>query len=58
MARFSTVIPTRLNLTVKIEIACFLTSSRSMKGTIKSQYFGTFNNYVGLDAWTFEALRR
>jgi hypothetical protein len=55
---FDATVDTGLNLKMKVHIECFLNGTQSMKGTIKSEYFGTFDNYIGLDAWTFEALRR
>lgn len=49
---------TGLNLKIHVRIEGTWRGRNTIVGTIKARYFGTFDNYVGLDAWTFEAARR
>ncbi len=46
-------------IVTKVHIAAFLTGSSSMKGTINADYWDSrFGYKVGMDAWTFEAVKR
>lgn len=46
-------------IVMRVQIGAFQTSSRSMSGTIRAEYWDRrFGYMVGLDAWTFEAFRR
>jgi hypothetical protein len=49
---------TGANLKIHVRVEGRWRGSTTIAGTIKVRYFGTFDNYVGLDAWTFEAVRR
>lgn len=58
-AEFYAEVPLDNIILMRMVISAFLTSSRSMKGTISAEYWDTrFGYKVGLDAWTFEGLRR
>lgn len=58
-AQFYAEAPLGQVLVMRILIEAALSSSRSMKGTIRAEYWDArFGTQVGLDAWTFEALRR
>lgn len=55
---FASAWDTGLGITSDIRIEARLTSSASMAGTIKISYYSAqFGYQVGLDAWTFEAMR-
>lgn len=58
-ARYIADVPLGQIIVMRVAIGCYLTSSRSMKGTISAEYWDRrFGYKVGLDAWTFEALKR
>ena len=48
---------TGLNLRLKAHVEGAFDGPKRIVGTIKVQYYGTFNNYVGFDAWQFEGRR-
>ncbi len=58
-AIFDVSVPLDGIIVMQVHVEGFLTSSRSMKGTIKADYWDSrFGYKVGLDAWTFEGVRR
>jgi len=58
-AEYYAEVPVGQIVLMRIMIAASLTSSRSMKGTIRAEYWDRrFGTQIGLDAWTFEGLRR
>ena len=55
---FASAWDTGLGVTSDIRIEARMTSSASMAGTIKVNYYSAqFGYQVGLDAWTFQAIR-
>lgn len=58
-AVFVADVPLDQILVMRIQISAWLTSSRSIAGTITAQYWDTrFGHQIGLDAWSFEGIRR
>ncbi len=56
---FDVSVPLDGIIVMQVHIEAYLTSSRSMKGTIRAEYWDSrFGYKVGLDAWTFEGVRR
>jgi len=56
---FDTEVPLDGIIVMKVHIQVFLTSSGSMKGTINADYWDSrFNYKVGVDAWSFEGVKR
>ena len=58
-ATFEIQVDTGLGIIAKGRFDLFLTSSASLKGTIKADYYSAqFGYKVGLDAWTAEGVKR
>ncbi|MFO0745326.1 MAG: hypothetical protein U1F43_06555 [Myxococcota bacterium] len=58
-AVFDVAVPLDGIIVMKVHIEAYLTSSGSMKGTINADYWDSrFGYKVGLDAWTFEGVKR
>lgn len=58
-AVFAVDLPLSQILVMRLQISASLTSSRSIAGTITAEYWDTrFGYKIGLDAWSFEGIRR
>jgi hypothetical protein len=55
---FEALRDTGLNLKIRVRVEGWLSAPGRIAGTIKAQYFGTFDNYVAMDAWSFVGGRR